>query len=166
MANVHQEKIMANWMSAISEKELQYIAPALFVYSDDPEDAALFMYREGLSRPMAANIDKNEIIKRSHEEKEARPPKAYWDQVKHEIFTLVCTDDKKYSDLRASLEKVGNKGTNVIVATISASVGSAMGVGAGVISGFCAVALYFVIKIGKESYCAIQLSNQSLSDPP
>ncbi|WP_288364471.1 hypothetical protein [uncultured Spongiibacter sp.] len=147
---------MNNWIAGLSETELKYMAPALFIYEDDPEDAAIFMYQEGLSKPMAAAGDKDIFIARAKLEKESRPPKSYWEQVKHEIFTLICTGDSKYDQLRKSLEEVSEQGTKVIVATVAASVASIMGVEAGIISGFCAVVLHFIIKVGKESYCALK----------
>ena len=150
---------MNDWMSELSKTELKYIAPALFVFEDDPEKAAIFMYKEGYAQPMASAGDKELIAERSKQEKEARPSKKYWTQVKQEIFTLMCTNDEKYNKLRKSLEEVSEQGTKVIVATIAASVGSVLGVEAGIISGFCAVLLHFIIKVGKESYCAIKQPN-------
>ena len=69
---------------------------------------------------------------------------------------MICTGDSKYDQLRKSLEEVSEQGTKVIVATVAASVASIMGVEAGIISGFCAVVLHFIIKVGKESYCALK----------
>lgn len=112
---------MNNWISGLSETELKYIAPALFVYEDDPEDAAIFMYKEGLSKPMGAAGDKEVFVERGKQEKEVRPPKSYWEQVKHEVFTLICTSDTKYDQLRKSLEEVNEQGTKVIVATVAVS---------------------------------------------
>ena len=66
----------------------------------------------------------------------------------------MCTDDKKYSKLRGQLSVESTKGTNAIVALISASIGSLLGVQATLLAGFCAVAMYAIVKIGKEAYCS------------
>lgn len=145
---------MNNWMSALSQDELKYLAPSLFIFEDDPEEAATYMYREGNHRPMASAGDKEELIKQSEKELKSRPPKKYWEQVKKEVLLLICTDDPKYREIRKKLNAQSDKGTGVLVTTVSAAFGSALGVEAGIISGFCALALHSVLKIGIESYCA------------
>jgi hypothetical protein len=50
----------------------------------------------------------------------------------------------------------GEKGTKSIVAIISAFIGSVLGVEATLLTGFCAVSLYAILKVGKEAYCAVE----------
>lgn len=145
---------MNNWISALSLDELKFFAPALLVYDDDPEEVAAFMYREGWHRPIASSGKNEKLIQKLEEELKSRPPKKYWKQVKKEIFVLICENDPKYKELRKKLSIQSEKGTSVLVTTISASIGSTMGVEAGIISGFCALALHAALKVGIESYCA------------
>lgn len=69
------------------------------------------------------------------------------------MFLLLCGDDPKYKELKKKLNSQSGKGTNVLVTTVSASIGSTLGVEAGIVSGFCAVALHAALKVGVESYC-------------
>ena len=145
-----------DWIKKIDKSELQYIAPSLFVFSDDVETAASLLYREGMASPLASSEDKEKAIERIKNELESRPPKKYWEAVKSEIRILICTDDEKYSKLRKQLTLEGEKGTKSIVAIISAFIGSVLGVEATMLTGFCAVSLYAISKIGKEAYCATE----------
>lgn len=144
---------MENWVDKLSAPELQSLAPPLFVFDDDIETAASLMYREGITRPVASAEEESKMIDRMREELNSRPSKKYWIAVKFEIRLLVCTDDEKYSKLRDKLSLEAKKGTGVAVASISAVVGSVLGAEATLIAGFIALALYAVIKIGKEAYC-------------
>ena len=45
---------MNNWVSGLSLDELKYFAPPLFIFEDDPEEAAIYMYREGRHKPLAS----------------------------------------------------------------------------------------------------------------
>ena len=73
---------MNSWVSNISVTDLKFLAPPLFIFENDPEDAAQFLYKEGMSNPMATAGDKDELIKYSQKELNSRPPKKYWEQVK------------------------------------------------------------------------------------
>ena len=144
---------MKNWIDGLSELELQSLAPPLFVFDDDIETAASLMYREGIASPVASTEEDSTMIDRMRVELNSRPPKNYWIAVKSEIRLLVCTDDEKYRKLREQLSLEAKKGTAPAVAAISAVVGSVLGVEATLIAGFIALALYAVIKVGKEAYC-------------
>ncbi|ADZ89703.1 hypothetical protein GV054_02080 [Marinomonas mediterranea] len=145
-----------DWIEKIDKSELQYMVPALFVFFDDIETAASLLYREGMASPLASSEDKARAIERTKNELESRPPKKYWEAVKSEICTIICTDDEKYLKLRKQLMLEGEKGTKSIVAIISAFIGSVLGVEATLLTGFCAVSLYAILKVGKEAYCAVE----------
>ena len=81
-------------------------------------------------------------------------PKEYSSNVRREIHMLVCTRDRKYSGVRRKLDSLGSKGGQTVLAIVSASVGQALGVAAGAISGLVAVALFAVLKVGVNAYCA------------
>jgi len=77
----------------------------------------------------------------------------YWDYVKKEIRILVCTDNNKYAKLRNKLDKLASKGDTAFVATISSVIAGSLGVAAGFVSGFVAIALYGIIKVSINAYC-------------
>ncbi len=143
-----------DWIEKIDNSELQYLAPSLFVFSDDIETAASLLYREGMASPLASSEDRAKAIERIKNELESRPPKKYWEAVKNEVRILICTDDQKYLKLREQLTLESEKGTKSIVAILSAFIGSVLGVEATLLTGFCAVSLYAISKVGKEAYCA------------
>lgn len=151
---------MNTWLKHIDSTELQYIAAPLSILNSGTEEetemAASFLYKGGLASPMACISDEEKLIDLAERENERRPPKKYWDQVKKEIFLLLCTNHEKYDDLRSSLEKTKEKGTQAIIASISCSIATLLGIEAGLISAFCAIVLNSVIKVGKEAYCAIK----------
>ena len=144
---------MDEWLRSLDAGKLKEYAVPLYA-TENEEEAAKFMCREGWPRPFANASDKDMMSERSDEEIESRLPKKYWEQVKAEVFSLVCSKSEKYGELRDKLKAVEDKGTETIVAVIAAYIGNLIGVGAGVLSGFVALALYSVIKIGKEAYCA------------
>ena len=143
-----------DWIEKIDNSELQYLAPSLFVFSDDIETAASLLYREGMASPLASSEDRAKAIERIKNELESRPPKKYWEAVKNEVRILICTDDQKYLKLREQLTLESEKVTKSIVAILSAFIGSVLGVEATLLTGFCAVSLYAISKVGKEAYCA------------
>jgi len=147
------------WLNKIDPEELKFMLPALFVLEDDPELAAKFLYREGHYQILNAAGDKEKMKDYLQKERESRPPKKYWDQVKDEVFSLVCSDSVKYSDLRKQLSTTYDNGTKALITIISASIGSTLGLEAGIISGFVTLALHMVIKIGVEAYCAVKNPN-------
>lgn len=79
--------------------------------------------------------------------------KPYWTQVKAEIHRLICTNDPRYESVRIKFrETKGPLGTS-LVASLSALVGSAIGVSAAIALPLCALALYAVISVGVGAYC-------------
>lgn len=146
---------MSNWLSNLDDDELKYMAPVLFIFDNDAEAAAQYLYREGYPLPVAGAGEKEKYIERSRRELAERPPKKYWEQVKTEIRILLCTDDPKYDELRAKLNLAGAKSTEIVVGTISAAVASVLGLEAGIISAFVAVVLHSVLKLGISAYCAL-----------
>jgi hypothetical protein len=146
---------MNEWIQNLDSEELKQIAPPLFFIDDDPEEAAVFLYREGKPSPVNAFIgrDENELKELQKKAIESRPPKKYWDQVKKEFHLFICTDDQKYEELRKKLKESKEKGTTFITGLISGAIAVSIGVEAGALSAFCAVLLNVLIKIGIEAYC-------------
>lgn len=78
----------------------------------------------------------------------------YWRAVRREVHTLVCTQDKKYSDLRKQIERLGAKSQTALVSTIAAAVASYIGVAAGILVPMCALVLLAILRVGKNAFCA------------
>ena len=74
----------------------------------------------------------------------------YWHIMKSEMYILVCTPDKKYTDLRRQLETAGKTSQTTIVSMIAAAMAVHVGMIAGVLVPFCALLLVAVAKVGIE----------------
>jgi hypothetical protein len=150
-----------NWIKQIKPMDLITEAPQIQIldfsenYSID--DAAALMV-QGAPQFFASikTKEKEQLLKgkyrRSHEK---LPPKEWWPKVKYEFHVFLCTDDKRYEDLRKKLNESVSATSTTILSAISAAIGCSLGFEAGAIVGLVAVCLYAVIKIGKEAYCAI-----------
>jgi len=80
----------------------------------------------------------------------------YWKRVQRELHLLICTTDRKYETLRRYIGKE-NKTTQVaLVSTISASIGSYLGMAATVIGPFVMLGLMALLQVGKNAWCAGQ----------
>ena len=117
------------------------------------EDAASFMCKGGPLPPQATDKNKDALGFIT----DNRPPKKYWEQIKREICLLICTNEKKYEKLRKTLEKTAENNKGKLTFLVAAGLGETLGLKAASITGLCAVALYAVVKVHKETYCAICL---------
>jgi hypothetical protein len=77
----------------------------------------------------------------------------YWHHVRSEFFILLCTKDTRYAALRRQLASKGKHTETAVVTTISAAVGSSIGLVAGALVPLVALCLLAVVKVGKEAYC-------------
>ena len=82
----------------------------------------------------------------------ASPP-TYWDDLKQEFRLLICTKDRKYSQLRKALAKNADKSQMLLVSTIAAAMGHSLGIAAGILTPFCALCLIAVLSMGREAFC-------------
>ena len=80
-------------------------------------------------------------------------PPFYWEDLKDEFRLLLCTDDKKYVELRTKLEALGTKSQITLISTISAALATYVGVAASVLVPFCAIILIAVARVGKNAIC-------------
>lgn len=169
----------ATWMTSIDEQELFSLCPELKKIDQakliDPDDAielvremkAIRIHYPELPRTMYPTRDPYEFNKlrqsRRYEIKDYKQEdvkkldetkKKYWAMVKDEIRLLVCTRDKKYTVLRKQIREAIKHSQAPVVAMISATLASSMGVAVGVISGLVAVAIFAIVKIGTNAYCA------------
>ena len=77
----------------------------------------------------------------------------YWNELKREMVIILCTEDRKYINLRRKLKDSANKFQTTIVSTISAAMASQFGVVAGVIVPFISLCLIVLARAGKEAFC-------------
>lgn len=121
---------------------------------DNMEDIAQFLWRGGPRPPQASarqTEDKMALIV------DERPDKKYWQMVKEELTTFLCTDNKKYKELWSRVDALESKGTSAIVLLVSGYLGEKFGLQASLLAGFVAVFFYGILKIGKEAYCRLAL---------
>jgi hypothetical protein len=83
-------------------------------------------------------------------------PRDYWAEVKKEIYLLVCTKDRKYSDIRNHFKKKSTTSTTAIVGMLSATVATQIGAAAGIVTPLVALLLYGLLKVGVNSWCNLQ----------
>ena len=117
---------------------------------DGPEEVAEYMYKGGPYPPVAVIKPPRRIKLSEHDH---RPERKYWELVKKEMHLFLCAEDKKYADLWESLGSIKSASGAACVAVIAAKMGEEIGAQATIISGFIAVCLYAVWRIGKESFC-------------
>ena len=119
------------------------------------DEVARFMYRGGPLPPQAsAKRPKEDLLYLLTDE---RPERKYWEMVKAELTTFLCTNDKKYRELWSRINALEGKGTSAIVLVVSGYLGERFGLQASLLAGFVAVFFYGVIKVGKEAYCRLAL---------
>lgn len=145
-------------LSELSGSELVAEATALTVWEigavSDMDAVARFMYRGGPYPPQASTRPPRHF---QLSDDDHRLDKKYWEAVKVELTTFLCTNDKKYKELWARIDGLKSKGTNAIVLVIAGYLGEKFGLQATLLAGFVAVFFYGVLKVGKEAYCRVAL---------
>lgn len=123
----------------------------------DMDSVAQYMYRDGPWPPQASARPPSNLKTKD----DPRPDKKYWHLVKEELTAFLCTNNKKYKELWSRIDSLEKKGTSGIVLVVSAYLGEKFGMQASILAGFVAVFFYGVIKVGKEAYCRLALSNET-----
>ena len=154
-----------NWIEEVKPIELLIEAPMTQLMDTDDkftiDDVASLMVKGAPQFFAMLKSKENERLAEEHRKRiqENLPSKEWWPKVKYEFHVFLCTDDKKYENLRKKLADSGGTTSATILSTISAAIGSSLGFEAGAITGLVAVCIYGLIKIGKEAYCDIAHSN-------
>jgi hypothetical protein len=89
----------------------------------------------------------------------------YWAEVKKEIYLLVCTKDRKYSDIRNHFKKKSTTSTTAIVGMLSATVATQIGAAAGLVTPLVALLLYGLLRVGVNSWCNLQKKEFNINTP-
>jgi hypothetical protein len=80
--------------------------------------------------------------------------RGFIDDVKHELWLLVCTDDRKYSDLRRALQWKGNKlKPYPVVTSMAICIGHYVGLAEGLIVPVIANLLRTALVVGTAAFC-------------
>jgi len=82
-----------------------------------------------------------------------------WLIVKKEFKEFLCLKSKKYSDLKSDGDKLQKKSANYLVSSLSALMGSQIGVAAGIIAPLITWLLLVALRIGRESLCKLLEQN-------
>jgi len=150
-----------NWIEQLQPLDLVAAAPQVQLLDFDEkytiDDAAALMVQGAPKFFAALRDDKKEQLIKGYAKrsKDHLPPKEWWPKVKEEFHVFLCTDDKKYDDLRKKLKSSASATSTTILTSIAAAIGSTLGFEAGAIVGLVALCLYALLKMGKEAYCAI-----------
>jgi hypothetical protein len=80
----------------------------------------------------------------------------FWQRVNREVHILVCTDEKKYENLRKQIGKQTRVTQFSLVSSITTAIGVYLGVAASLIAPFVTLALMALLQIGKNAWCAGQ----------
>lgn len=75
----------------------------------------------------------------------------------NELFTLLCTKDKRYDDVRKSGDAVGKSAVAVIAGYIAGSCGIELGVATGSV----AFAVLLVLKLSTRTFCRLMREQQT-----
>jgi hypothetical protein len=96
------------------------------------------------------------MAKKAYTAKPGKRQPNYWKRVNTELYILLCTTDQKYEKLRRYIGKENNSTQVALVSTISASIGSYLGMAATVIGPFVMLGLMALLQVGKNAWCAGQ----------
>jgi hypothetical protein len=78
----------------------------------------------------------------------------FWGRFKDEFYILVCTNDKKYSDLRRQITQYGGKSQVALTSAISAAMAVNLGVTVtAVLVPLCAICLLVILRLGRNTFC-------------
>ncbi|WP_156398802.1 hypothetical protein [Methylobacterium sp. Leaf469] len=78
----------------------------------------------------------------------------YWHRLKAEIRKLLCTNDKRYAELRRRMTQTRNVAEKVGVPAIAAAMASHVGLEVALITPFVSLLLVLIGQIGIGAWCA------------
>jgi len=78
----------------------------------------------------------------------------FWHRLKAETRTLLCTDDKKYDELRRRMTQTKDATERVGVPAIAAAMASAVGLEVALITPFVSLLLVSIGQLGIGAWCA------------
>jgi hypothetical protein len=81
----------------------------------------------------------------------ATPP--YWSYLKREIFELLCTERKKYHELRARIATAERTTKTWFLPMLAGVIGSEIGVAAAILMPFVSLSLLGAANLGVQAWC-------------
>jgi hypothetical protein len=131
-----------------------------------PEEAARVLQRSAAGGPgivrrakkakMAVPSYRKRAAKKAAK-KSARPTKRtpnYRRRVWHELHVLICTDDKRYENLRKMFGKESRMTQAAMVSAIGAAIASHIGAAATIIAPFVTLGLMAFLQVSKNAWCS------------
>lgn len=76
-----------------------------------------------------------------------------WLRLKHELYRLICTDDSRYAQVRLRLGKEAGVTGAMLLAALSSSLSSHLGIEAGLCTPFVALLLIAIARTSREVWC-------------
>jgi len=92
------------------------------------------------------------------------PPPPYWESLKDEFRIFLCTDDKKYANLRKEIKNRGGESQLALCSMIAAAMAGYIGVAAGVLVPFCALCVMAALKVGTQAFCRATKLDMSIKE--
>ena len=140
------------WISNLSAGDLLSLIPSQALgHLDTPNKAAeviLGEYSEGLESRKQLKSEKDK------EQKDLTFASRSWVALKKEFYSLLCTDDPTYTDVRSKLTSSGTGVTILTVAIVAQALGDKLGLVCGPIVTLVAVLIYGALRLGQQSICA------------
>jgi len=93
--------------------------------------------------------------------KVSRLAKRYTKAIMAELFIFLCTDDRRYADLR----KRGENFSGTAAAAVAGYVASALGLAVGVVTAGVAFAMLVLLRVGTGSFCRLMDDPRSTAMP-
>lgn len=78
----------------------------------------------------------------------------YWGRLQDEMYRFLCTNDPHYKELRNKLTDAKFATSRFVIPAISATIGNMIGLAAGMITPFVALALLTIFKVGTSAWCS------------
>jgi hypothetical protein len=139
------------------------VSPAIVKHLS-PEDAAHLLQRRLSPGPVRYATKKTahytsyrkSIAKKAlkNSRRGAKRTPNYRKRVWHELHVLICTDDKRYENLRKMFGKESKMTQAAMVASISAAIGSYIGAAATLIAPFVTLGLIAFLQVSKNAWCS------------
>lgn len=107
-------------ISKLNEAELIETCPYIVILKNQQMDIETLGY--GLSLEFQGCGPVNTAKKDEDFMRFITPPRDYWAEVKKEIYILVCTGERKYSDIRNHFKKKSTTSTTAIVGMLSTQI--------------------------------------------
>lgn len=140
------------WLADLSGADLLSLIPSCALeHLDNPDRAA-----EAVLADYTAGLEGRRRLKTERgEEKDLTFAARSWPRLKKEFYSLLCTDDAAYADVRSKLVSSGKTVTILLVAIVAQSLGDKLGLVCGPTVCLVAILLYSALRLGQRTLCGM-----------